>query len=291
MSYIERTAKILARQTPAQAEDVGRGTGRGETVVGRLRQENPLDGGAWERREALKNILTRIAATAALAATVFLTAGCSGGGPSQPDQPLGSADANGPRPSTSIDIAAMTPDQRVRWIQEVLGISVDGQVGPETRAAIARFQKAHGLKADGVAGPATLSALVAEHDLHPIPKPATTVPVRLKAAMKRCQAITSELMSLNAKYGVIERIVCDIGESDDGHPMRAEVTPKIYIHDSLWLNASESDRRQMMTGFEDAFDFMGNPNDPEFVGDFIVFGVESGKELGVDGYAKSLDEK
>ena len=32
-------------------------------------------------------------------------------------------------------------------------------MGPQTRRAIKRFQRAHGLKADGVAGPATLSAL------------------------------------------------------------------------------------------------------------------------------------
>ena len=38
-------------------------------------------------------------------------------------------------------------------------------MGPQTRRALKRFQKAHGLKADGVAGPATLRALgLAGHD-------------------------------------------------------------------------------------------------------------------------------
>jgi peptidoglycan hydrolase-like protein with peptidoglycan-binding domain len=40
-----------------------------------------------------------------------------------------------------------------------LGITADGVMGPKTRRAIKRFQKAHGLKADAVAGPATLAAL------------------------------------------------------------------------------------------------------------------------------------
>ena len=38
-------------------------------------------------------------------------------------------------------------------------------MGPKTRRALKRFQKAHGLKADGVAGPATLRALgLGRHD-------------------------------------------------------------------------------------------------------------------------------
>jgi peptidoglycan hydrolase-like protein with peptidoglycan-binding domain len=32
-------------------------------------------------------------------------------------------------------------------------------MGPQTRRALKRFQRAHGLKADGIAGPATLAAL------------------------------------------------------------------------------------------------------------------------------------
>ena len=44
-------------------------------------------------------------------------------------------------------------------VQRALGITADGIYGPQTRAAILRFQRAHGLAADGIAGPATLAAL------------------------------------------------------------------------------------------------------------------------------------
>ncbi len=46
-----------------------------------------------------------------------------------------------------------------RAVQQALGIAADGIYGPQTRAAIIRFQRASGLVPDGIAGPLTLAAL------------------------------------------------------------------------------------------------------------------------------------
>ncbi len=47
----------------------------------------------------------------------------------------------------------------VKAIQGALGIKADGAMGPQTRAAIKRFQRAHGLRVTGTANQATLAAL------------------------------------------------------------------------------------------------------------------------------------
>ena len=56
-------------------------------------------------------------------------------------------------------------NKKVREIQEALRNAecdpgpVDGQLGPQTRAAIRKFQRLNGLTADGVVGPKTAAAL------------------------------------------------------------------------------------------------------------------------------------
>jgi peptidoglycan hydrolase-like protein with peptidoglycan-binding domain len=52
----------------------------------------------------------------------------------------------------------------IRDAQRMLGVPVDGMLGPKTGAAIRAFQAAHGLGVDGVVGPATWNTLAqAEH--------------------------------------------------------------------------------------------------------------------------------
>lgn len=49
--------------------------------------------------------------------------------------------------------------ERVRMVQQVVGVDVDGYFGPTTRSAVRAFQGAKGLAVDGFVGPATWSAM------------------------------------------------------------------------------------------------------------------------------------
>ena len=53
---------------------------------------------------------------------------------------------------------ALTRDETMA-VQEKVGVTADGVVGPKTRAAIKRFQRANGLEPDGIVGPKTLAAM------------------------------------------------------------------------------------------------------------------------------------
>lgn len=48
----------------------------------------------------------------------------------------------------------------VRYLQQLLGISADGEFGQQTEAAVKAFQKAEGMAVDGVVGPYTWRALL-----------------------------------------------------------------------------------------------------------------------------------
>ena len=50
--------------------------------------------------------------------------------------------------------------QDVRYLQKLLGITVDGVFGSETEEAVKKAQKENGLPADGIVGPYTWAALM-----------------------------------------------------------------------------------------------------------------------------------
>ncbi|HET6509263.1 MAG TPA: peptidoglycan-binding protein [Baekduia sp.] len=64
---------------------------------------------------------------------------------------LGAAQAATPTTTTS--------HLSIRAIQQALGLTADGVMGPRTLKAIKRFQRAHGLVTDGIVGPLTRAAM------------------------------------------------------------------------------------------------------------------------------------
>ncbi|MBQ1413987.1 MAG: peptidoglycan-binding protein [Clostridia bacterium] len=70
-------------------------------------------------------------------------------------------------PYTEPSKALQYGDKGAAWIQWHLKkcdakVSIDGKFGPNTKAALIAFQKAHGLATDGIAGPKTRQALKLE---------------------------------------------------------------------------------------------------------------------------------
>jgi hypothetical protein len=73
----------------------------------------------------------------------------------------------------------------VAAVQSALGIQADGVIGPGTRRAVRRFQRAHALKPDGLLGPRTLSALGIDPDNQTVTS--ASVDPRL-AAIAQCES-------------------------------------------------------------------------------------------------------
>jgi peptidoglycan hydrolase-like protein with peptidoglycan-binding domain len=99
----------------------------------------------------------------------------------------------------------------IRQLQAALGISVDGEFGPETESAVRHFQSAHGLEVDGVVGPATWSALGApgERELKP---PASALPHSDSAGSSGGGASGGSSSSSAGGEGVIARVIAAADE-------------------------------------------------------------------------------
>jgi peptidoglycan hydrolase-like protein with peptidoglycan-binding domain len=72
--------------------------------------------------------------------------------------------ATGPEPTTTtehtITLSSGEEGRQVELLQKALGdVTVDGVFGPETEAAVQKFQASKGLTVDGIVGPATSAAL------------------------------------------------------------------------------------------------------------------------------------
>jgi cell wall-associated NlpC family hydrolase len=57
--------------------------------------------------------------------------------------------------SKDVDLSAAT----IRKVQAKIGVTADGEWGPQTTKALKAYQRANGLEADGVPGPATLASM------------------------------------------------------------------------------------------------------------------------------------
>lgn len=91
-------------------------------------------------------------------------------GGSTPSTPTAPVSASG-KPTLSGLVKIGSTGEVVKYIQSVLGITVDGQFGPITDKAVKDFQLANGLKSDGIVGPLTFAKLDAPTVITPKPAP------------------------------------------------------------------------------------------------------------------------
>lgn len=104
--------------------------------------------------------------------------------------------AAAPSDGTSTATATLGSSQ-VRAVQQRLGVTVDGVIGPQTRSAIKAFQSSHGLAADGNPGAQTLTALgVGGSSTTPAPSTPSTPSTSSKAST----AVQAALSKSGAPY-------------------------------------------------------------------------------------------
>ena len=99
----------------------------------------------------------------------------------------------------------------LRDAQRMLGVSIDGVLGPKTGAAIRAFQAAHGLTVDGDVGPATWNALAnAEHAAERAASEAAQTPAAATVTVHEASALqttvtpsdTADVIALQTALGI-----------------------------------------------------------------------------------------
>jgi peptidoglycan hydrolase-like protein with peptidoglycan-binding domain len=84
-------------------------------------------------------------------------------------------EASGESPETTDESPEKSPGNPVKQLQSALHLSVDGEFGPETEAAVRRLQARHGLDVDGVVGAQTWS-VVGVHGQETLTPPPSALP-------------------------------------------------------------------------------------------------------------------
>jgi peptidoglycan hydrolase-like protein with peptidoglycan-binding domain len=133
---------------------------------------------------------------------------------------------------------------RVGWDVSVLqyllarhgiGRVIDGYFGPETRAAVRRFQRRAGLAVDGIAGPQTLAALEGRR--------AQAGPSQRRYVVQPGDSLTA----IAAKHGVAMRTLARSNGLDPAKPLLIGTRLKVPVRAAPPLAAPPSSVRDMIT--------------------------------------------
>jgi peptidoglycan hydrolase-like protein with peptidoglycan-binding domain len=113
--------------------------------------------------------------------------------------------------------APATGATAVEWLQKALKLSVDGEFGPETEAAVRRLQARHGLSVDGVVGPSTW-ALIGVQDAATLTPPSSAL-----VAPSTSSGTSGEEAGASAGGGEAESVVARVIAAAD------EIATRPYV--------------------------------------------------------------
>jgi cell wall-associated NlpC family hydrolase len=107
-----------------------------------------------------------------------------------------SSGTTGTAPTTTTPTTTRPAATEVKAMQSALGVTADGVIGPQTRAALRSFESSHGLPADGQPDPAALKAL----GVNGSSQTTTTTPAPTTPSAKGQSAVAAALSKVGAPY-------------------------------------------------------------------------------------------